>query len=297
MLAQVDAVAGEDVTVLLLGESGTGKELVAKILHKDSRRKKKPFVPVNCMALTATLIETELFGHERGSFTGASEQRRGRFEMADGGTIFLDEIGELTQDIQVKLLRVLQERAFERVGGTKTLHVDVRLITATNKDLKREVAEKNFRDDLYYRLNIFSILLPPLRDRGDDVLLIADFCIKECNARMKREIKGLDEEARATILSYHWPGNVRELQNAIEHAFVMERGEEITLASLPPNIAGGEAVISVFRDYPRGFDEAQAEFAKRFVRECLEYHRGNVKAASKELGIPEKDVSCLGGLS
>ena len=214
-------IAPTDATVLIGGESGTGKELAARAIHRNSKRAQKPFMAVNCAALTESLLESELFGHERGAFTGAIAQKKGRLEIADGGTVFLDEIGELTPALQVKLLRVLQEREFERVGGTLTIKVDVRVIAATNKNLETAMAAGEFRHDLYYRLNVVSLEMPPLRERREDLMLLANYFIEKYGARCNRKLKGISPEARERLLAYDWPGNVRELENAIERAVVL----------------------------------------------------------------------------
>jgi Nif-specific regulatory protein len=217
----ISKIAPTDATVLIGGESGTGKELAARAIHRNSKRAQKPFMAVNCAALTESLLESELFGHERGAFTGAIAQKKGRLEIADGGTVFLDEIGELTPPLQVKLLRVLQEREFERVGGTLTIKVDVRVIAATNKNLEEAMAAGEFRHDLYYRLNVVSLEMPPLRERREDIMLLASYFVEKYGERCNRKLKGISPEARERLLAYHWPGNVRELENAIERAVVL----------------------------------------------------------------------------
>jgi two-component system, NtrC family, response regulator HydG len=239
-LAAVRKVAATDTTVLVTGESGTGKELVARAIHELSGRKNGPFITVHCAALAETLLESELFGHEKGSFTGAIKKKLGRFELADGGTIFLDEIGEISQSIQTKLLRVLQEREFQRVGGEETLKVDVRVVSATNRDLKAQVEKGAFREDLYYRLHIIPIHIPPLRERPGDVLELADFFVAKHAPRVNRKVKGLSDEARRALERYAWPGNVRELENAIEQALVFCEGETVGAADLP-NFVGKTA--------------------------------------------------------
>jgi transcriptional regulator with GAF, ATPase, and Fis domain len=221
----VREVAPTPATILISGPSGTGKELVARMIHQLSPRKEKPFVAVHCAALAETLLESELFGHERGAFTGAVATRKGRFELADGGTMFLDEIGEIPPSIQVKLLRVLQEREFERVGGTKSLSVDVRVISATNKDLKAEVSSGRFREDLFYRLNVFPIVLPPLIERREAILPLADFFVKKFSQVFGKTITGFTSSAKSALLEYEWPGNIRELQNVIERALILSSGE------------------------------------------------------------------------
>jgi two-component system NtrC family response regulator len=228
-------VAPSGASVLIEGESGTGKELVAKSIHFNSPRNEKPFVAVNCAALAETLLESELFGHEKGAFTGAASTRKGRFEVADGGTLFLDEIGELSQNLQVKLLRVLQEKTFERVGGIKPIHVDIRLITATNKRLKEEVAADRFRDDLYYRLNVVRINLPSLKDRTEDIPLLTNHFIKKFadERRASSPVTGVDRAVIRMFYEYTWPGNVRELENVIERAMILCPGETIQSSDLP----------------------------------------------------------------
>ncbi len=225
-------------TVLVLGESGTGKELVAQAIHEESPRHEKPFVKVNCAALSETLLESELFGHERGSFTGAAGRREGRFELADGGTLFLDEIGDVTPALQVKLLRVLQQKEFERVGGTQTLKVDVRVVAATNKDLAAEVKAGRFREDLYYRLNVVTVTLPPLRRRKSDIPALTAHFIEKYNDQHGKQVRGLAPGVLNALLSYDWPGNVRELGNAVERAVVLAQGTELTSDDLPATMQG-----------------------------------------------------------
>ena len=221
----VQGVAPSEATVLITGQSGTGKELIARTIHNLSPRREGSLIPVHCAALAETLLESELFGHERGAFTGAVSARKGRFELADGGTIFLDEVGEISPSVQVKLLRVLQEREFERVGGTKSISVDVRIIAATNRDLKEEVAAGRYREDLFYRLNVFPILLPPLADRREAILPLTDYFLKKFVVASGKTIDRFTVEARAAMENYHWPGNVRELQNVIERAVILAQGE------------------------------------------------------------------------
>src|SRR5467141_304566 len=244
-LDQAALVAGQETTVLLTGESGTGKELVARAIHYASRRSDGPFVAVNCAALPETLAESELFGHERGAFTGADRLKRGRFELAAGGTLFLDEIGELAPVIQAKLLRVIQERQYERVGGTATLSADVRLVTATNRDLEQAVVDGRFRGDLYYRLAVFRVHLPALRERTDDVLMLADHFLREFAGRMGRSEAGLSAEARDLLLAHRWPGNIRELQNAIERALILADGGLISAAHLGIAAPAPPAAVSL----------------------------------------------------
>jgi transcriptional regulator with GAF, ATPase, and Fis domain len=231
-LTRAAQVARTETTVLVTGESGTGKELVARAIHHASPRSDGPFVAVNCAALPDTLLESELFGHERGAFTGADRQKPGRFELAAGGTLFLDEIGDLSAAVQVKLLRVLQEREFERVGGTATVKADVRLVAATNRDLAAEMVARRFRSDLFYRLSVFNVHLPPLRERGDDVLLLADHFIRSLGEKMGKGDLTLSRDARELLRRYPWPGNIRELQNAIERSLITSEGTLITAAQL-----------------------------------------------------------------
>jgi two-component system NtrC family response regulator len=230
-------VAPTNATVLIEGENGTGKELVAKSIHFNSPRRDRPCIAINCSALAESLLESELFGHEKGAFTGATSTRKGRFELADGGTLFLDEIGELSQNLQVKLLRVLQERTFERVGGTKPITVDIRIIAATNKNLREEIAAGSFREDLFYRLNVLHIALPPLRERSEDIRLLVNHFIIKYAAERKADIpvKGIDREVERLFFDYDWPGNVRELENVIERAMILCPGDMVTVSDLPKN--------------------------------------------------------------
>ncbi len=241
VLDMVHRAAPSRSTVLVTGESGTGKELVAKAIHNESPRKDGPFVSVNCMALSTGVLESELFGHEKGSFTGAVSRRRGRFELADKGTLFLDEIGELSHDMQVKLLRVLQERTFERVGGTDAVEVDIRIVAATNRDLTKAVAEGHFREDLFYRLNVVSIHLPPLRERREDIPFLAAHFLDKFAKENGRELKGYTASAMDYLTAYEWPGNVRQLENVIERCVVLSGGEYIDADDLPPEIKDEES--------------------------------------------------------
>lgn len=229
----IEKVAPSDSTILILGESGTGKELVARTIHFNSYRKNKPLVPINCGAIPETLLESELFGHEKGAFTGASYTRIGRFELADGGTVFLDEIGEMSPTLQVKLLRILQNKEFERVGGTKTIKVDVRIIAATNIDLEQAVGSGKFREDLYYRLNVIPIYIPPLRERTDDIPLLLEHFLSYFNRTKKRNVKGFSPEAMKILIEYRWPGNIRELENLVERMVILKGEGIITPEDLP----------------------------------------------------------------
>lgn len=234
----VRKIAATDSTVYIHGESGTGKELIAHAIHKHSHRGQGPFIKVNCSALAESLLESELFGHEKGAFTGAIKRKLGRFELADGGTLFLDEIGDISATTQLKLLRVLQERQIERVGGEETVKVDVRVVTATNKDLKAEVEAGRFREDLFYRLHIIPLDLPPLRERREDVPLLIDHFVQKLAKRTRSQVEGLSQDALQLLMRYPWPGNVRELENVIEHAMVFAEGDKIQAQDLPPIVSG-----------------------------------------------------------
>ena len=268
VFSQISQVAGADSTVLVLGETGTGKELVARAIHNASPRKKKPMVRINCAALPASLIESELFGHERGSFTGAMERRLGKFEQADGGTIFLDEIGEMPLELQAKLLRVLQEKEIERIGGRSFIHVDVRVIAATNRDLEKEVAEGRFRSDLFYRLNIFPITLPALRERREDIALLVSHFVSLYAGKTGKCIRGVKTSVVRALTEYGWPGNIRELQHLMERSVLQATGEFITAVDLP--LPKKPARISREADSftPRTFDDFQREFILRTIRYC-----------------------------
>jgi two-component system response regulator HydG len=237
LLGQVRKAAASDATVLVRGESGTGKELVARMLHQHSPRKEGPFVVVHCAALAETLLESELFGHERGSFTGAIKRKLGRFELADGGTLFLDEIGEIPASVQTKLLRVLQEKEIQRVGGEETVKVDVRVVSATHRDLQAEVKAGRFREDLYYRLHIVPLMLPPLRERPEDIASLARHFVTKHSLRVNRRVKGLEDSALKALARHAWPGNVRELENVIEQSLVFAEGETLTEADLPTHLS------------------------------------------------------------
>jgi two-component system NtrC family response regulator len=243
VLSLVDKAAPTKSNVLISGESGTGKEMVARAIHFASPRKNGPFISVNCMALNAGILESELFGHEKGSFTGAVAMRRGRFELAGGGTLFLDEIGELSHDMQVKLLRVLQERRFERVGGTEEIEVDIRVVTATNKDLQQEVEKGNFREDLYYRLNVIQMTLPPLRERREDIPLLLAHFLKKNATDNQLPHKNISPEALDYLSGYEWPGNIRQLENVVERCMIMASGDVITVGDLPPELKDDESQL------------------------------------------------------
>jgi DNA-binding NtrC family response regulator len=279
-------VAPTKASVLITGESGVGKELIADALHNLSPRKDNPFVKVHCAALAESLLESELFGHEKGSFTGAVSRKRGRFELAHSGTIFLDEIGEIDQTVQIKILRVLQEKKFERVGGEDTLEVDVRVVTATNRDLEKEIAEGRFREDLYYRLNVVRIHVPPLRERKDDLPLMITSFVHEFAEENGKKIEGMDPKARSALYAYDWPGNVRQLRNCIESAVVMTSGTVITLDDLPPSIRSGAEVPSLL--IPVGVTMAEAE--KQVILQTLSANSGNKSKTAEILGIGRKTL-------
>lgn len=289
----VETVSQTDTTVLIHGESGTGKELVANAIHLQSPRKNGPFIKVNCSALPETLLETELFGHERGAFTGAIRQRKGRFELANGGTLFLDEVGEIFLAVQVKLLRVLQERQFERVGGNETIFSDVRLICATQRDLKEEIRKGTFREDLYYRLNVVPILLPTLRERREDILLLADHFISKFSKKMGKEITGLSEESKALLLKYPFPGNIRELENMLERAIALIKGKVIQAEDLPEEVCGQTSVIQALCEKIRGskpLATAVNLFEKEYIQGVLEKTKGKKGQAAELLGISRKTL-------
>ena len=288
MMQIINQVASTKASVLITGESGTGKELVADAIVSLSDRKDKPFIKVHCASLSESLLESELFGHEKGAFTGATAQKRGRFELADGGTIFLDEIGEINPSTQVKILRVLQEREFERVGGEKTIKVDVRVIAATNRNLLEEVKKGAFREDLYYRLNVVHIEVPPLRERKEDIELLALNFLDQFNKEDGRKIEGISSQARKALLSYDWPGNIRELKNSIESSVVLARGNIIQLEDLPAQITSqvAENKSSITIDLPVTMEEAE----RKIILSTIEYCAGNKSRASELLEIGRKTL-------
>jgi DNA-binding NtrC family response regulator len=289
VLDVVKQVAPTRATVLLLGESGTGKELIAKAIHQLSPRAKQPMVSVHCAALSATLLESELFGHEKGAFTGAHERRVGRIEQAQGGTLFLDEIGEIDATVQVKLLRFLGERTFERVGSNKTLIADVRLVAATNKNLEELVKAGTFREDLFFRLRVVEITLPPLRARMGDVPLLAQSFLREFAKENNKPVNEFTADALETLMSHHWPGNVRELRTAIEHAVVLCRGEKIAARDLPASVRGGVAAADPQRALARN-DLTVTEAEKQLIIRALKETRGNRTLAAKKIGMSRRTL-------
>ncbi len=286
LMQTVSQVAPTRATVLITGESGTGKELVADAIQSLSTRSDKPFIKVHCASLSQSLLEDELFGHEKGAFTGAVAQKKGRFELADTGTLFLDEIGEIDAATQVKLLRVLQERQFERVGGEKTLTVDVRVICATNRDLRKEVELGNFREDLYYRLNVVHVEVPPLRERKEDIELLSASFLSTFNREDGRKIEGFTPAARKAMFSYSWPGNVRELRNTVEAAVVLSRSNVIDIDDLPPQLRETNGESSISFSLPVTMEEAE----KGLILETISFCKGNKTKAADLLGIGRKTL-------
>jgi two-component system response regulator AtoC len=300
VLLRVEQVAQTAATVLLRGETGTGKEMVARAIHINSARESRPFIKVNCAALAPGILESELFGHEKGAFTGAVARRPGRFELAEGGTLFLDEIGDVPLDVQVKLLRVLQEREFERVGGTETLKVDVRVVSATHRDLESQIAAGTFREDLYYRLNVFPIVLPPLRERLSDIPLLGDHFVAKYARSFGKTVRGLDVGAKAALSGYSWPGNVRELENVIERALILTRGPDVTASdleftrrSIPATASPVATAVSVpspgdgasGRDGSRPLQERLSEQERGEIVAAIDQSQGNIAHAARRLGI------------
>jgi Nif-specific regulatory protein len=281
----VQRIAQTKTTVLVLGESGVGKELIASAIHFNGPWANGPFVRFNCASLPENLVESELFGHERGAFTGASSQRRGRFELASGGTVFLDEVGELSLAAQAKLLRVLQERTFERVGGTHSVTVDLRVIAATNRNLVEMVTDGRFREDLYYRLSVFPITIPPLRDRGSDVITLADHFVAHFAAKCEKSIKRISTPALNMLMSYHWPGNVRELENVMERAVILSDDEVIHQYDLPPSLQTATASGTAFNC---SLEAKLGAVEHEMIVEALKTHRGNMSAAAKELNLTRR---------
>jgi DNA-binding NtrC family response regulator len=277
--------AASKATVLLLGESGTGKEVFARAIHNWSDRKNQPFVAINCVGLSKELLESELFGHEKGAFTGANQQKKGKMELANGGTVFLDEIGDVSQELQTKLLRFLQEREFDRVGGTRPIKVDVRIVAATNRDLEGAIKEGRFREDLYHRLNVVPIRLPPLRERAQDIAPLSQYFLHRFSLESKKSFAEIAKDALAKLASYDWPGNVRELANTIERAVVLGGGPSLTIQDLPGRIAATEARMSSDN---LSYREAMEVTRRDLVLKALTQSHGNRVAAAKALGLHEK---------
>ncbi len=293
MNPQLDAAkkaAGSNATVLLLGESGTGKELFARAIHNWSGRKEKPFIAINCVGLSKDLLESELFGHEKGAFTGAHQQKKGKMELANGGTVLLDEVGDISTELQTKLLRFLQEREFERIGGSQTVRVDVRVIAATSRDLDEAVKEGRFREDLYYRLDVIPIVLPPLRERKEDIVLLANYFMQRFSREAKKNFTEISQQAMNQLLAYDWPGNVRELANIVERSIVLGRGPTITVSDLPARI-----VVQKENPYSQGlsYHAAINAFRKELIEKALAQSAGSRVAAAKTLGIQRTYLSRL----
>ena len=293
IFSMINRVAKSDATtVLLQGESGTGKDLAAKVIHYSSKRKDSSFLEINCTALPETLLESELLGHEKGAFTDAKTLKRGLFELADGGTIFLDEIGDMKLSMQVKLLRIIEDKTFKRIGGTEDITVDTRIIAASNRNLEETVKEGGFREDLYYRLKIIPITLPPLRRRGNDILLLAKFFIDRFNREFKKKIKKISKEAEQLLLNYYWPGNVRELRNVIERSLILEDAEIIIAEHLPPELHEGTALMSKEGDQAVNINMklplegvSLAAVEQELIKQALEMKEDNQTQAAKLLGL------------
>ncbi|MCF7915071.1 MAG: sigma-54 dependent transcriptional regulator [Spirochaetaceae bacterium] len=286
IMQMIEQVAATKASVLITGESGVGKELVADAVHNLSNRKDNPYIKVHCAALAESLLESELFGHEKGAFTGAVSMKRGRFELAHTGTIFLDEIGEINQQVQIKILRVLQDKKFERVGGEHTQEVDVRVVSATNRDLKSEIEEGRFREDLFYRLNVVNIHVPPLRDRKEDIPLLISAFLQEFSEENQKNIEGIDPRARLALYNYHWPGNIRELRNCIESAVVMSKGNIISYDDLPPTVTSGSETDYIKIEVGSSMEDAEREM----IRATLHRENGNKSRTADVLGIGRKTL-------
>lgn len=281
----IDRVASKDVTVLISGESGTGKELVARAIHRNSLRSEKQMVAMNCAALPENLVESELFGHEKGAFTGAHCQKQGKFEFADGGTLFLDEIGDMSLATQAKLLRVLQDGAFQRIGGNKTITTDVRLIAATNKNLTKEIRDGNFREDLYYRINVVQVCIPPLRERPEDMAMLVDYFLQKYNDFYGKNIAGIGASALDRLMKYDFPGNVRELQNIIERAVIMEQGSELSLDFIPMSLVATSPMTN-----PQASQGTLEELEREHIKKVIEQAHHNKSEAARILGIARKTL-------
>jgi two-component system response regulator AtoC len=284
----VTKVLNNDITVLIYGESGTGKELIAKAIHYNGNRKDEPFIVVNCASIPRELLESELFGHEKGSFTGAHQRKLGKFELANGGTIFLDEVGELEMLLQAKLLRVIQQREFERVGGSELIKTNVRIMSATNRDLKQAVENKEFREDLYYRLNSFPIYIPPLRQRKGDILVLTEHFVSEIDKKLGKDVKGFTKRALKLIYEYDWPGNIREMENTIERCIIISENDVIDVEDLPPHLRTADKMASVDYAGPLFTDDTIVPFEKlkeESIRHALKVTKGNIVEAAKRLQL------------
>ena len=284
----VSKVLDNDITVLIYGESGTGKELIARAIHYNGRRKDKPFVVVNCASIPRELLESELFGHEKGSFTGAHQRKLGKFELAKDGTIFLDEVGELEMLLQAKLLRVIQEKEFERVGGNELIKTNVRIISATNRELKQAVEQKQFREDLFYRLNSFPISIPPIRQRRADILVLTEFFLEEFNKKLQRNVKGFSKKALKLIYEYDWPGNVREMENTIERCMIISEKDTLDIDDLPQHIRAADPSISTDQQSVMFTDDNIVPFEKikeKSIRHALKVTGGNIVEAARKLQL------------
>jgi DNA-binding NtrC family response regulator len=292
----IKRVAPTTTTILITGETGTGKELIANAIHRSSPRKNNPFIKINCSAISENLIESELFGYERGAFTGAVSRKPGKFELAHKGTLFLDEVGDIPKEMQVKLLRVIQDHEFERVGGLQTIKVDVRLVTATNRDLLKDVNEGRFRDDLYYRLNVLPILLPSLRKRKEDINSLTDYFVEKFNKKLNRNVKHIDPGVRKLFLNYNWPGNIRELENLTERLVVMARGDSIAIEDIPAEFKSHDETVSIlpfkgkkksFKDIIKGkTEEIEKQMIIRVLKEC----NSNITKAAMQLGLSRRGL-------
>jgi len=295
----IDKVSQTDITVLIQGESGTGKELVAREIHRRSLRYNRPFVAMNCAALPENLIESELFGHEKGAFTGAVKQRKGKFEAAHEGTIFLDEIGDMSLNTQSKILRILQERKFERLGGNETLEVDVQIISATHKDLLKEMEAGNFRKDLYYRLKVIDIVIPPLRERREDIPLLVEHYLQEFSSRHAKKIRGVEPGALRQMMNYHWPGNVRQLVNMLERAVVLASGSMLELTDLPEELVLPSSFNSGLLDdlmhlpFRQAKERITTHFMKEYLARKLHENGGNISHTAAELGIHRQSLQSM----
>jgi DNA-binding NtrC family response regulator len=284
----VSKVLDNEISVLIYGESGTGKELIARAIHYNGKRKDKPFVVVNCASIPRELLESELFGHEKGSFTGAHQRKLGKFELAKDGTIFLDEVGELEMLLQAKLLRVIQQKEFERVGGTELIKTSVRIISATNRDLKHAVEEKQFREDLFYRLNSFPISIPPLRQRRADILVLTEFFVEEFNKKLQRNVKGFSKKALKLIYEYDWPGNVREMENTIERCMIISDKDHLDVDDLPQHIRAADSSIDIDHQSVMFTDDNIIPFEKikeKSIRHALKVTGGNIVEAARKLQL------------